>query len=245
MNKILLSTTYRLAGAFSPGNATPGRTTPSRTTPGRGLIALGGLAVAGLSLVIVRGLLTGNWWFFVMLTWNLFLALFPLGVVLVLRDLRQAGFLNRWLLAVGLAGWLTFLPNAPYLITDLFHIRHVAEPLVWFDTMTFFLFALTGLLTGLYATLIVYRMLRPLVGARLTWAVALGSQVLSGFGIYLGRFGRWNSWHILTKPLALFDAITTAYQDHLSLKLTLAYGFVLAVLYVAFHWYVEYDDRRS
>lgn len=216
-----------------------------QTSPGRGLIALAGLTVAGLGLVVARGLLTGNWWFFVMLTWNLFLAFFPLGVMLVLRDLRQAGFLNRRLLGMGLLLWLTFLPNAPYIITDLFHIRHVQEPLVWFDTMTFFLFALTGLLSGLYATLIAHRMLRPLAGSGFTWVLMLGAQVLSGFGIYLGRFGRWNSWNVLTKPTDLFNAVATAYHDDLSIKLTLAYGFVLAVLYVTFHWYVESDDQRS
>lgn len=216
---------------------------PGQMKPGKGLIALAGLTAAGLSLVTARGLLTGNWWFFVMLTWNLFLAFFPLGVVLVLRDLRSARFLNRWLLGAGLATWLAFLPNAPYIITDLFHIREVQSSLLWFDTITLFLFALTGLLAGLYSTLIVHRMLRPLAGSWLTWALMLGSQVLAGFGIYLGRFGRWNSWHILTKPLALVDALTTAAPDPLALKLTLAYGFVLAVLYVAFHWYVDYDKR--
>ena len=223
---------------------------PGRARPGKDLIALAGLTAAGLSLVTARGLLTGNWWFFVMLTWNLFLAFFPLGVVLVLRDLRTTSvgdpsspLRSRWLLGAGLAIWLAFLPNAPYIITDLFHIREVQPSLLWFDTITLFLFALTGLLAGLYSTLVVHRMLRPLAGAWPTWAVVLGSQVLAGFGIYLGRFGRWNSWDVLTKPVALLNALTTAPPDHLALNLTLAYGFVLAVLYVAFHWYIEYDKR--
>jgi len=180
-----------------------------------------------------------------MLTWNLFLAFFPLGVVLVLRDLRIAGFLNRWLMVVGLATWLAFLPNAPYIITDLFHIKSVDAPLLWFDTITLFLFAQTGLLAGLYSALVVHRMLRPLTGTWPAWVLMLGSQVLSGFGIYLGRFGRWNSWDVLTKPLALIDALAAASQDHLSLKLTLAYGFVLAVLYMAFYWYVDYQNESE
>ncbi|WP_077921370.1 DUF1361 domain-containing protein [Spirosoma sp. 209] len=216
---------------------------PGQTRPGKGLMALAGLTLAGLSLVTMRGLLTGNWWFFVMLTWNLFLAFFPLGVVLVLRDLRTAGFLNRWLLLGSLAVWLAFLPNAPYIITDLFHIQHIEPPLLWFDTITLFLFAQTGLLAGLYSTLIVHRIVRPLAGTWPTWGLMLGSQVLSGLGIYLGRFGRWNSWDVLTNPVALTRALTRVYQDHLSLKLTLSYGFVLVVVYLAFYWYVE-DNRR-
>ncbi|GAB3499564.1 hypothetical protein GCM10027341_23130 [Spirosoma knui] len=214
-----------------------------RPVLGRGLIALAGLTAAGLALVTTRGLLTGNWWFFVMLTWNLFLAFFPLGVVLVLRDLRTAGFLSPWLLAIGLAVWLAFLPNAPYIITDLYHIQHTPAQLLWFDTITLFLFALTGLLAGLYSMLVAHRMLRPLFGFGLTWMLMLAGQVLSGFGIYLGRFGRWNSWNVLTKPSMLVQAISQSYHDHLSIKLTLAYGFVLVVLYIAFYWYIDAEEQ--
>ena len=109
--------------------------------------------------------------------------------------------------------------------------------------MTLFLFAQTGVLAGLYSSLVVHRMARPFTGRWLAWLLILGSQVLSGFGIYLGRFGRWNSWDVLAKPVALIDALIAASHDHLSLKLTVAYGFVLAVLYIAFYWYVEYDKR--
>ncbi|ADB37238.1 DUF1361 domain-containing protein [Spirosoma linguale] len=212
---------------------------------GKSLQALLLLTLTGLILVTTRGLLTGNWWFFVMLIWNLILAWFPLGVVLVLRDLRTAGFRNQWLLAAGLAGWLAFLPNAPYIITDLFHIRNVEQPLLWFDTMTLFIFALTGLLTGLYSILIVHRMLRPLTGVLRAWVFIMGSQVLSGFGIYLGRVGRWNSWNVLTTPSELTRAIVHAYHDHLSIKLTIAYGFVLFIVYVAFYWYTDHESKTS
>ncbi len=180
-----------------------------------------------------------------MLTWNLFLAWFPLGVVLVLRDLRLAGFRHNGLLVIGLAVWLAFLPNAPYIITDLFHIRDVDQPLLWFDTMALFVFALTGLLLGLYSILIVHRMLRPIAGNLLTWMLIFSSQILSGFGIYLGRVGRWNSWDVLTSPSALTLAIARAYHDHLSLKLTVAYGFVLFLFYVAFYWYVEHESEPT
>ncbi|GAB4015873.1 DUF1361 domain-containing protein [Spirosoma migulaei] len=210
--------------------------------PGKGLRALTLLTVAGLSLVTVRGLLTGNWWFFEMLAWNLFLAWFPLGVVLVLRDLRASQFRSSWLLIGGLLTWLVFFPNAPYIITDLSHIKHIDMPLIWFDTMTLFMFALTGLLVGLYSILIVHRMLKPVLEKWQLWGLLVVSQFLSGFGIYLGRIGRWNSWDILTNPSSLMVAIAHTYHDHLSIKLTLAYGFVLIVLYVAFYWYAEHED---
>jgi hypothetical protein len=43
----------------------------------------------------------------------------------------------------------------------------------------------------------------------------------------------------------LFQAIARSYENHLSVKLTLAYGFVLIVLYAAFWWYVDYDGSQS
>lgn len=219
--------------------------TPQQRISSKGLKALAGLTVAGLCLVLTRGLLTDNWWFFIMLVWNLCLAFFPLGIVLIVRDLRNAGFRNQWLLLGGIGAWLAFLPNAPYIITDLFHIKNIEYRLLWFDTMSLFVFAQTGLLAGLYSTLIVHRMLRPIIGTEATWATIAGSQLLSGFGIYLGRFGRWNSWDVLTKPMDLFQAIARSYENHLSIKLTMAYGFVLIVLYLAFWWYVDYDGSQS
>lgn len=222
-----------------------GLASPRDAYPGKGVRALALLTLIGLSLVTTRGLLTGNWWFFIMLSWNLFLAWFPLGVVLVLRDLRQSGFTNRWLLVGGLAIWLAFLPNAPYIITDLFHIQHISQPLLWFDTMSLFVFALTGLIIGLYSILLVHRMIRPFAGQELTWLLLFSSQLLSGFGIYLGRVGRWNSWDVLTNPSALTLAIARAYHDHLSLKLTIAYGLVLFMMYLAFYWYVEHENDRA
>ncbi|GAA4408404.1 hypothetical protein GCM10023187_30200 [Nibrella viscosa] len=204
---------------------------------GEGLTALALLTVTGLGMVTARGLITGNWWFFTMLTWNLALAWFPLGIMLVLRDLTKAQVANRWLVGSALAGWLVFLPNAPYIITDLFHIRSVGESLLWFDTLTLFLFALTGLLAGLYATLLVHRLLNDMTQPALAWLVVLTAQGLAGFGIYLGRYGRWNSWDVLTHPGSLLKAIGYAMRDPMVLTLTLTYGVTLACLYVAFYLY--------
>jgi uncharacterized membrane protein len=62
------------------------------------------------------------------------------------------------------------------------------------------------------------------------WVTLLLVFGLSSFGIYLGRFLRWNSWDILSNPLPLFSDIidrVTNPEDH---PRTLA----LVVLYSAF-----------
>jgi hypothetical protein len=61
---------------------------------------------------------------FRLLVWNLFLAWLPYGLSMVAAGLHRL-FPRRWglLLAPGLA-WLVFFPNAPYIVTDLYHLEH-------------------------------------------------------------------------------------------------------------------------
>ncbi len=210
----------------------------------RGVRALGMLTATCLLLTVMRWVLTDNKWFMVMLTWNLALAWFPLGVMLVLRDLLRVWALSRWATGFFLLVWLAFLPNAPYIITDLFHVREVGNRLLGFDTLTLFLGALTGLLCGLYSLLLAHRVLQSLLGVWGAWAVVAVCQPLMGFGIYLGRYVRLNSWHVLNHPLWLTRSIWQSLHERLAIETTLSYGFGLAILYVAFYFYLR-DDRRA
>jgi uncharacterized membrane protein len=211
----------------------------------RGVQALALLTATCLLLAALRWLLTDNKWFMVMLTWNLTLAWFPLGVVLVLRDLRRSMPLPGWVTAGFLAVWLVFLPNAPYLITDLFHLRELNnDRFLGYDTLTLFLAALSGLLCGLYSLLLAHRLLTARLGPWGGWAVVAACQPLTGFGIYLGRYGRLNSWHVLNHPGRLVWNVWQGLHERLAFETTLSYGFGLAVLYGAFYLYVQ-DDRRA
>ncbi|CCG99901.1 protein of unknown function DUF1361 [Fibrella aestuarina BUZ 2] len=223
------------------------------SSQGEGLRALALLTGACLVMASARGVISHNWWFFVCLTWNLFLAWFPLGIMLIHRDLFESGFLKRGTLAkrvtlVFLAFWLLFMPNAPYIITDLFHLRQVGGELVYFDTLMMFLGALTGLLAGLYSTLLAHRALlgitdRLPLQPLLVWGAMLGCQALAGFGIYLGRFIRWNSWDLATNPMLLTRSLWASLHDSLAQKVSLTYGLGLMVIYVAFYMYA--NARRS
>ncbi len=76
----------------------------------------------------------------------------------------------------------------------------------------------------------------------------MACQGLAGFGIYLGRYIRWNSWSIMTQPMILTRSLWTSLHDPLAQKVALTYGFGLATLYVSFYIYVEKDlavDRYS
>ena len=59
----------------------------------------------------------------------------------------------------------------------------------------------------------------------------------AGFGIELGRMGRWNSWDVLTQPGDLFREILARVVDPWShpraLAVAMLYGSVLLFGYVA------------
>src|SRR6187549_2506963 len=57
---------------------------------------------------------------YVFLSWNLFLACVPF--VISSYIVIKAEDLSKWRLFALMMAWLVFFPNAPYIITDLFHL---------------------------------------------------------------------------------------------------------------------------
>lgn len=133
--------------------------------------------------------------------WNLFLAWVPLGAALVFYGLA-ANRNRRWLPRFG-AGlvWFLFFPNAPYIVTDLVHLHPRPPVPYWYDIILIVAFVQTGLFVGYLSLYLMQEVVRAWLGRWCGWAFALGMLALGGFGIYLGRFLRWNSWDALLDPL--------------------------------------------
>ena len=165
------------------------------------------LLVLGISLTLSVVLITFRVFLaheirFVFLMWNLFLAVVPFGLSTML-SLTAGRLKARVLLPVGLV-WLLFFPNAPYILTDLFHLEPRAGVPYWYDLALILSCAWNGLMLA-YASL---TDMQALVTRRLGWWAGWGfatvALLLSSFGVYLGRFLRFNSWDVLTNPLTLF-----------------------------------------
>ena len=158
------------------------------------------------ALIVVRAVYAGHiaYKFFV---WNLFLAWIPLALAIVLHARRELG--RRWSLLDAGYGllWFLFFPNAPYIVTDLVHLHARPGVPYWYDIISVMAFALTGLLLGCLSLYLVQEVVRDGLGRACGWVFALLMLALSSFGIYLGRFVRWNSWDALTDPL---DTLTGA-----------------------------------
>lgn len=141
---------------------------------------------------------------FFFLIWNLFLAWIPYWFALTL-DFFTRLKKNPSLFSIGflITMWLLFFPNAPYIITDLLHLRdrHVVPH--WYDLMLIVSFAWTGLILGYSSLFEVQRFLEQRFKSWFVWVVTCGAIWLGGFGVYMGRFQRWNSWDAMTHPFAV------------------------------------------
>ena len=141
---------------------------------------------------------------FFFLIWNLFLAWIPYWIALTLdliTRLKKTPSVFLMLFIVSM--WLIFFPNAPYIITDLLHLRDRQVVPHWYDLMLIVSFAWTGLMLGYCSLFEVQRFLERRFKAWVVWIITFGTIWLGGFGVYMGRFQRWNSWDAMTHPFAV------------------------------------------
>ena len=160
-------------------------------------------ASIALSLLLVLGrvALSGRY-FFVFMIWNLLLALVPFVISTMLTAAR--GPLRARLLVPAGVAWLLFFPNAPYILTDFFHLEARPGVPLWYDLVLIASCAWNGLMLAYASLSDMQRLVQQRLGFWPGWAFAAVALLLSGFGIYLGRYLRFNSWNILTNPIALF-----------------------------------------
>lgn len=140
------------------------------------------------------------------LVWNLFLAWIPFLWATVLAQAKKEGR-RAYQLLVLFGAWLLFFPNSPYIITDLFHLQQNKGVPLWFDLVLILSFAWNGLLLGLVSLLEVQQVLRAYLPAKAVQVFVSGLMILCSFGIYLGRYPRWNSWDLISNPIALSSDI--------------------------------------
>lgn len=136
---------------------------------------------------------------FSFLIWNLFLAAVPLYMSQkAVNATSKTGKIVYALL------WLLFFPNSMYIITDLFHLKDRPGIPLWYDLMLLFSAAMNGVLLGLLSIINMEKLMHGFENKRLKRLGTLAVFVLCGYGIYLGRYERWNSWDVVTKPHSLF-----------------------------------------
>jgi uncharacterized membrane protein len=143
--------------------------------------------------------------------WNMILALVPLVLARFLFGHRQR---PTWLLWTGGAVFVAFLPNAPYVLTDILHVPADMAQANGSPWLAAALLAQYGLLIGVGFTAYVLSLVRferwlreRGLSRRAVLAVDLSLHALCAVGILLGRVFRFNSWDVVTAPHALADTL--------------------------------------
>lgn len=191
------------------------------------------LAVFNVSLIAFRMAVTESL-FYGFLVWNLVLAALPYLVTWYLGENPQY-VKSKFALLLCSAIWLLFLPNAPYLITDFLHFKKQTTGMpAWFDLLLLMSFSWNGIALGLVSMADMQRFWEQRFGLKISVTFIFCCSLLSGFGIYLGRYLRFNSWDILHHPIDLFSAIFPLVSELRSIGFTIGYGLFVFISYSFF-----------
>jgi len=155
------------------------------------------------ALIGARILYTGEM-MFLFLVWNIFLAWIPFVISGYFMEYRlKAG----WKQVILFCSWLIFFPNALYIITDFVHLPSDGNVPVYYDIIVLFAASFVGLMMALISLFRAENLLRSYFSAKIIYILVPLIIFLGSFGVYLGRFQRWNSWNVLNDPLALASDI--------------------------------------
>ena len=174
------------------------------------------------------------------LVWNLFLAWVPYACALAIRRMHARRARNLSLIGM-FALWIGFLPNAPYLVTDFVHLRYRDGAPVWFDTLMLASFAWAGVWLGVASLRICSRVVRVRGGANIGAGFVAIAALLSGFGIYLGRFLRLNTWDVATHPITVLHHVLSP----LAHPLLHPQAWLVTLTFALFFLVVYATSRRS
>ena len=148
-------------------------------------------------------------------------------------------------LVIGLIAWFLFLPNSGYLITEL-NLTHrevdKVEVPIWYDIISVLSLAISGVLnTALNILLLQFLVIIYIdpqtinqINTPLFWTLTGLIFLLLSFGIYLGRYIRFNTWDLLhprTFVKKLVDHFSISKNRRDGFLFTLLYGIFLAMFY--------------
>ncbi len=189
-----------------------------------------------LSIILLMIRMKLNQSFYLLfLVWNLFLAIIPFVITTVLSSKPKN---HKLTFLIAFSVWLLFLPNAPYIITDLLHLTNGKPHLLWLDVLVILSFAFNGLILFFLSLSDMEKLLKQHVKPKFIFPILLSIFGLTAFGIYLGRFLRYNSWEIISNPNYLLNDIMHIVIQPMANKevwlFTILFGTFLNIGYLVF-----------
>jgi uncharacterized membrane protein len=182
-------------------------------------------------LILFRVLYSGTLRF-IFMSWNIFLAWIPYVLSGYLHQYRHK---EKWKQLILFCSWLLFFPNALYIVTDLVHLQEQNNMPWWFDTILLFAASFIGLVMAFISLRRAELYLKTIFNTRIVAGCIAGILFMGSFGVYLGRFQRWNSWDVVNNPLALgidiFSKIINPVDNYKVWAITILFTAVYSLLY--------------
>ena len=183
-------------------------------------------------LIAVRIFYTGNT-VYLFLVWNIFLAWIP---CIISNFFKKMSGKATWKHALVFCCWLAFFPNALYIVTDLIHIDLESPVPKWFDALLLFSAALLGLMLAFISLYRVEIFLNKVINKKIQPLLIILILFLGSFGVYLGRFLRWNSWDIISNPfrllLSIAQRIISPFEHAQTWGITIVFTMFFYLLYI-------------
>jgi uncharacterized membrane protein len=159
---------------------------------------------AFIGLLLAARILYSGKTHYLFLVWNIFLAWIPFVISSLFNKMINA---SKWKQALVFCCWFAFFPNALYIVTDLVHLGRESSVPKWFDAVLLFSSSVVGLMMAFISLHRVEQYLHRNVNKNILAPLVILILFLGSFGVYLGRFLRWNSWDILSNPFQLLLSI--------------------------------------
>lgn len=184
-----------------------------------------------IGLMSFRIIYTGHL-LFAFLAWNLFLAFVPYAIS---KHMSEASIKKRWKFLFYSVVWLLFIPNAFYIITDLFHLDMNEGVPLWYDLALLLSFAWSGILFGILSIRQIEKLFEKNFNKKFDLLFILPVMALNGFGVYIGRYLRFNSWDVITDPLQLIQDIIHLFihplRNRFDWSMIVCYTVLLTLIY--------------
>ncbi len=175
---------------------------------------------------------------FIYIIWNIFLAFIPFLITSVLILYINKENIVKPIFIISFIIWILFLPNAPYVVTDLIHLGNFRKVPMMYDIFLLFSSAGVSLLMGLYSLFHMEKMLLLKFSKKITNIMIAFIILIASFGIYLGRFLRFNSWDFFISHKLLlssvWDTFTLSNNNTNVFTYTLLFFFFIYMSYLSF-----------
>lgn len=193
------------------------------------------LTILAVVLNILRVIIWGKM-SLIYILWNILLAFIPFLISFILLSLSKEKKLSKIIFIIGFIIWMLFIPNAPYIVTDFIHLGEIHSVPMIYDVFLIFSSASVGLMLGFHSFFHIEQIIKTKYSPRFTSLIMGLIMIIISFGIYLGRFMRFNSWDVFVNHTSLIKNVWKIFsQSTANIEVYLYTGLFFFFLYLSYN----------